>query len=135
MSFLPTLNAILNATSAIFLLLGFSYIKKKKPEAHKRCMLAALCISTVFLASYVYYHFHHGATGYQKEGFIRLVYFSVLISHTVLAMSLVYFVPRTFYLAFRGDFERHRRIARWAFPIWLYVSVTGVVVYWMLYRM
>ena len=131
---LPALNAALNASCAVCLLLGYRFIKRKRVVAHKRCMLAALSISGAFLVSYLTYHFQHGTTTFPASGWIRSVYLAILFSHTALAASLLVLVPITVLRAWRGDFPRHRRIARWTFPIWLYVSVTGVVVYWMLYR-
>lgn len=132
---LPHLNAALNATSAVLLFAGYAAIRAKRPQLHKRLMLAAVAVSCAFLVSYLIYHFHHLTKKFEGEGAIRTVYFAILLSHTVLAMSLVYFVPVTLRRALRGDLAGHRRIARWTFPIWLYVSLTGVAVYWMLYRL
>jgi uncharacterized membrane protein YozB (DUF420 family) len=134
-SALPALNAILNATSAVLLSLGFMFIRRKNVTAHQVCMVAAFCVSTVFLISYLTYHYYHGSTSFTGQGWMRPVYFSILISHTVLAAATVPLVLITLARALRGRFDRHKRIARWTFPIWVYVSVTGVVVYWMLYQL
>ncbi len=130
----PSINASLNALSAVFLLLGYSHIRAGRQEAHKKSMLAACTTSLLFLACYLYYHFHHGSTRYQGQGLMRTVYFTILISHTILAVVVFPFILRTLYLALRGRFENHRRLARLVFPVWVYVAVTGVVIYWMLYR-
>jgi uncharacterized membrane protein YozB (DUF420 family) len=132
---LPTLNAILNALSAGFLLLGYVLIRQGRREAHKRAMLAAVTCSAVFLASYLVYHAQVGSVRFTGTGAIRTVYFAILVSHTVLAAAILPLVLVTLRRALRGDFARHRAIARITFPIWAYVSVTGVVVYWMLYRL
>ena len=132
---MPTLNAALNAACAALLLRGFLYIRRGDVRRHKICMGLAFLTSVLFLASYLTYHALHGSTRFPGVGWVRPVYFSILISHTVLAVVIVPLALRTLYLALRGRFDAHRRIARWTFPLWLYVSVTGVVVYWMLYRM
>ena len=132
---LPALNAALNACSALLLLLGYALIRAGRREAHRRAMLGALACSALFLASYLAYHFQVGSVRFQGQGPIRAVYFAILISHTVLATAIVPLVLVTTSRALRGRFDAHRRIARWTLPIWGYVSVTGVVVYWMLYRM
>lgn len=131
---LPTLNAVLNGTSALLLLTGFILIRNQKVQAHRVCMTAAFLTSILFLVSYLTYHFFHGATRFPGTGLIRSIYLAILISHTILAILIVPLAIRTLFLALRSRFEEHRRIARWTFPIWLYVSVTGVIVYWMLYR-
>lgn len=135
LSFLPSLNAGLNATSAILLILGFILIRQGAWTGHALCMCAALGTSTLFLISYLTYHYFHGVTHYPGEGWIRSVYFSILISHTVLAVTVVPLALVTLIRALRSQFDRHLKIARITFPIWLYVSVTGVVIYWMLYRL
>ena len=135
MAFLPTLNALLNSLTVLFLLLGYSFIRRKKVASHKLCMLSAAVTSAVFLTSYLYYHAHHGLTRLQGQGLIRPLYFSILTTHTLLAAVQVPLILTTLFHAFRGNFEKHRRIARLTYPVWLYVSVTGVVVYWILYRM
>ena len=131
---LSTVNAALNATSAILIGSGFYFIKQKNISAHKACMIAALGVSTVFLASYLFYHYNVGTVRFTKQGWIREVYFPLLISHTILAAVVLPLVLRTAFLAFRGRFPSHMRIAKWTFPTWMYVSVTGVVVYLMLYH-
>lgn len=135
LTFLPHVNASLNATSAVCLVLGLIFVKKRDVEAHKRCMLGALTASSVFLVCYIIYHFEHGATKFPGEGLARPVYFTILISHTILAVAMVPFVIITFRRAFRGDVAGHKKIAKITFPMWLYVSVTGVIVYWMLYHL
>jgi protein SCO1/2/putative membrane protein len=130
---LPALNAVLNGASGVLLILGLLLIKAKRPGAHKAAMLAALASSAVFLASYLTAHHYIGSTPYQGQGAMRTVYFTILISHTILAALIVPLALVTVYRAFREDFARHRGLAKWTFPIWLYVSVTGVVIYFMLY--
>jgi uncharacterized membrane protein YozB (DUF420 family) len=132
---LPTVNAALNFTSAVLLLFGLFFILRKNVFAHHVCMTSAIAVSTLFLVSYVAYHLEHGSTRFTGTGWIRPVYFSILISHTILAVIIVPLVLVTFVRAWAGRFEAHRKIARWTWPIWMYVSVTGVVVYWMLYRL
>ena len=135
LSVLPTINASLNATTAFLLAIGYTLIRQKAITAHTMAMLAACITSTLFLISYLYYHAHHGVTHFPGQGGIRLIYFIILISHTLLAVVIVPLIIRTLFLAFKGDFLRHKAIARVTLPLWLYVSVTGVAVYWMLYRM
>ena len=131
----PALNASLNATATVLMTAGFVCIKARRILAHRACMLAAFAVSTVFLGCYVTYHLQTGArTPFGGKGFIRGIYFTMLISHIILAMAIAYLVPRTLLLALRGDFARHRAWARWVFPIWYYVSVTGVLVYFFLYQ-
>jgi uncharacterized membrane protein YozB (DUF420 family) len=130
---LPDLNAALNSISAAFLLAGFLFIKSKNIKAHRACMLAAFASSTVFLISYLAYHYQVGSVPFKGQGFLRALYFSILLTHTILAVAVVPLVVITLLRALRDKFDAHRRVARWTFPIWLYVSVTGVVVYWMLY--
>ena len=132
--YLPHVNACLNSTSAILLLTGYTFIRRRNVVAHRTCQVAALAISILFLASYLTYHFNHGATRFQGTGLVRPIYFTILTTHTILAMVIVPLVILTFYRAFRGDFARHRRIARITLPLWLYVSITGVIVYLMLYQ-
>ena len=132
---LPALNAILNATSAGLLALGYVLIRRGRREAHQQVMQAALACSALFLASYLTYHAQVGSVHFQGQGPIRTVYFTILISHTILAIVIVPMVLVTFVRARRGRFDRHRAIARVTLPLWAYVSVTGVVVYWMLYRL
>jgi len=132
---LPLANACLNATSAALVSLGFLFIRRKRVSAHKACMVSALVVSFLFLGSYVTYHALAGSRPFTGRGWIRAVYFPILISHVVLAAAIVPLVLATVYRAFTGNFARHRRLARWTLPLWLYVSVTGVLVYWILYRL
>lgn len=132
---LPTLNAILNATSAVLLLIGYALIRRGRWRQHRAVMLAAVTTSTLFLISYLTYHAHAGSKHFLGHGWIRPVYFAILITHTILAAAILPLVLVTVTRALRGRYERHRAIARWTFPIWMYVSVTGVIVYVMLYRM
>ena len=132
--YLPHLNACLNGTSAILLITGYTFIRSRNVNAHRTCQIAALVVSLLFLASYLTYHYHHGATRFQGTGLVRPIYFTVLTSHTILAIVIVPLVILTFARAFRGDFSKHRRIARITLPLWLYVSITGVIVYLMLYQ-
>jgi putative membrane protein len=134
-SWLPALNAVLNASSAALLVLGYVSIRSRRVQAHRACMAAAFGVSVLFLLSYVAYHYWFGSRPFTGVGWIRLVYFPLLISHIVLAAMVVPLALMTIYRTWRGEFGRHRRIARWTLPLWLYVSVTGVVVYWMLYRL
>jgi uncharacterized membrane protein YozB (DUF420 family) len=132
---LPHLNAALNAATALLLLIGYVLIRRRRISAHRRVMLAALATSTAFLASYLAYHAQVGSVRFRGTGPIRTVYFAVLLSHTVLAAAIVPLVALTVVPALRARFDRHRRMARVTLPLWGYVSVTGVVVYWMLYRL
>lgn len=131
---LPTVNAALNAAAAILISAGVYFIKRKNIPAHKACMVSALGVSSLFLTSYLTYHYNVGNVRFTKEGWIRNVYFPLLISHTILAALILPMVLRTAFLAFKGRFRNHVRIAKWTFPAWMYVSVTGVVVYLMLYH-
>jgi uncharacterized membrane protein YozB (DUF420 family) len=133
-SILPHINALLNATSGLLLLAGFYFIMRRRITAHLRAMTSALIVSCIFLVSYLVYHFNHGSTRFTGQGYIRPVYFFILLTHTILAVIIVPLILVTLWRAWRGDFIRHRRIARWTFPLWLYVSATGVVVYLMLYQ-
>ena len=132
--YLPHLNAFLNGTSAVLLFTGYSFIRARNVIAHRACQIAALIVSSLFLVSYLTYHYHHGSTRFLGVGFVRPLYFAILTSHTILAIVIVPLIFLTFYRALRGDFVRHRRIARVTLPLWLYVSVTGVIVYLMLYH-
>ena len=131
----PLLNALLNGTSAVLISSGFVAIRYRRVTVHKACMLAACATSVLFLVSYLLYHHQVGSTAFTGQGTIRVVYFAVLISHTVLAVVIVPLVIMTLYRAWREQWSRHRRLARWTFPLWLYVSVTGVVIYLMLYQL
>lgn len=128
------LNAVLNGISGALLLVGHSFIQRGKVAAHRACMITAFFSSAVFLSSYLYYHAHVGVIRFHGTGWTRPVYFTILTSHTILAASLLVLVPTTLVLALRSSFPRHKAIARWTYPIWLYVSVTGVVIYFMVYR-
>ncbi len=133
---LPHLNAILNSLSAAFLVAGFLFIRRRRIAAHRAMMTCALISSTLFLISYLIYHFvYQGLTRFTGQGIVRSLYLLILFTHTVLAVVILPFVLVTVMRALRGDFARHRRSARWTFPMWLYVSVTGVIVYLMLYRL
>lgn len=131
---LPTVNACLNAASAACLVLGYGFIRRRRVTAHVACMTAALALSALFLTSYLYYHFHKGSTPFTGEGWVRPVYFGILLSHTVLAAVIVPLILWTLWHALRDQYARHVRVARWTLPLWLYVSVTGVVVYLFLYH-
>ena len=132
---LPSLNAVLNGTSAALLIVGYLCIRRKKIAAHRACMVSAFVISTLFLVSYVTLRYYAGMTRFTGQGWIRPTYFTILISHTVLAAGIVPLVLITLWRAVRGRFDKHVRIARWTLPFWLYVSVTGVLVYWILYQL
>ena len=132
---LPGLNATLNAIAAALLVGGYIMIRRRRIAAHKRFMLSAFATSALFLASYLVYHYNIGSRPFTGQGPIRVVYFTILITHVVLAAAILPMALITLNHALRERFERHVPIARWTLPVWLYVSVTGVVVYWMLYRM
>jgi uncharacterized membrane protein YozB (DUF420 family) len=131
---LATVNAGLNATAAVLIGTGFYFIKQKNIPAHKACMVGAMVVSALFLTSYLIYHYNVGSVRFTKQGWIRNVYFPLLLTHTILAAVVLPMVLRTVFLAVKGRFRNHVRIARWTFPVWMYVSVTGVIVYLMLYR-
>lgn len=135
LSIFPPLNASLNAASTVLLLTGYALIKTGRKDAHRAAMLSACVTSALFLAGYLYYHAHHGVTRFPGTGAVRSVYLTVLGTHTVLAAAVPPLVILTLVHAARRDWVRHRRWARITFPIWLYVSFTGVVIYWMLYRL
>ncbi len=130
---LPAVNAALNASSAVLLLLGYILIRARRVTAHKVCMACAFGVSTLFLTCYIVYHVQVGSVPYRGTGWIRPVYFAILISHIILAAVILPLAILTLTRALRDQLDRHVRIARWTLPIWLYVSVTGVVIYWMLY--
>lgn len=132
---LPALNATLNAATALLLCTGYLLIRRRRVAAHRACMLAAFSVSVAFLTSYLYYHAHIGSKPFPGRGWIRPVYFAILISHTLLAATVVPLALVTLTRGLKGRFPQHVRIARWTLPIWLYVSVTGVVVYYLLYRL
>ncbi|HYE88362.1 MAG TPA: DUF420 domain-containing protein [Vicinamibacterales bacterium] len=132
---LPALNATLNLICTVLLVTGWVLIKQRKRELHRKCMLAALAVSGLFLTSYVIYHAQVGSVPFKGTGWIRTVYFSVLIPHVILAAAIVPPVIITVSRGLSAKYDKHRRIARWTLPLWLYVSVTGVIVYVMLYQM
>lgn len=132
---LPTVNATLNGIATVFLSLGWIFIRRGEIAHHRACMIGALVASALFLTSYLVYHYHIGSRPFTGTGPIRAVYFTILITHVVLAAAIVPLVLLTVARAWREQFTRHAAIARWTLPIWLYVSVTGVVVYAMLYLM
>jgi uncharacterized membrane protein YozB (DUF420 family) len=134
-SYFPAIDASLNATSALLLTIGYIFIRRGSVRAHRVCMLSAVVTSVLFLVCYVWYHAHHGVTRFPGHGFVRTFYLTLLTSHTILAVVIVPLVAVTVYRAWHEMFVRHKRIARWTLPLWVYVSVTGVVVYWMLYRL
>jgi len=132
---LPALNATLNAVSAVFLSTGYLLIRRGRRALHKKCMLAALAASTAFLISYVVYHTNTGSRPFPGHGPIRIVYFTILVSHVLLAATILPLALTTTARGLRAQYGRHVKVARWTLPIWLYVSVTGVVIYVMLYRL
>jgi uncharacterized membrane protein YozB (DUF420 family) len=130
---LPAVNATLNGLSAVFLTLGFIFIKRGNKIAHRNCMISAFSTSVIFLACYLTYHFYVGRTEFPHNWF-RPVYLVILLTHTVLAVVIVPLILRTLWLARKENFEAHKKIARWTWPLWMYVSVTGVVIYLLLYK-
>jgi uncharacterized membrane protein YozB (DUF420 family) len=130
---LPAVNATLNATATVLLGYGYYLIRRKRIDEHRRVMLAAFAVSTIFLICYLVYHFQVGSVKYTGTGPLRAVYLTILITHVVLAATVPFLALRTLYLAWKQRFEQHRRIARITWPIWMYVSITGVIVYLMLY--
>ncbi len=132
---LPALNASLNGLAATFLAAGWIFIRRRKDGAHRISMFTAFVCSIAFLVSYLYYHSQVGSVRFQGTGVVRTLYFTILISHTVLAAMVPFMAAATLYRAVRKRYDRHRAIARWTLPIWLYVSITGVVIYWMLYHL
>jgi len=131
---LPGINACFNAASATCLLAGIFFIRRKNIPFHRASMVSALFFSACFLAGYLFYHAHAGSREFPGEGWARVIYFLILVPHSILATVMLPMIFFTFKRALAGDLVRHRRLARWTLPIWLYVSVTGVIVYWMLYR-
>jgi uncharacterized membrane protein YozB (DUF420 family) len=134
-SMLPTLNACLNGLSALLLISGYGFIRNHKKNAHRACMVSAFAVSVVFLVSYLVHHYLAGIIYFQGQGWVRSLYFLILTTHTILAVCVPVLAVLTLRQALKGNFQKHKKIARFTFPIWLYVSVTGVVVYFMLYRM
>jgi uncharacterized membrane protein YozB (DUF420 family) len=131
----PAINASLNASSAVLLLTGHNLIKRGNMAAHRAVMIAAICTSSLFLISYLYYHYHVGSVRFQGHGWSRPLYFIILTSHTILAAAIVPLVIITLRRGLGSRFPQHRAIARWTYPLWLYVSVTGVIIYFMLYHL
>jgi putative membrane protein len=131
---LAPLNAILNGCATVLLLAGFVFIKFRRVRAHRACMISTFVVSTIFLASYLLYHYEVGNVRFSGQGWVRILYFAILIPHVILAGVIVPLAIVTISFALRGNFHRHRRVARWTWPLWMYVSVTGVVIYFMLYR-
>jgi putative membrane protein len=132
---LPGVNAVLNSTSAVLLVTGYYFIRQRNTRAHQTCMVSAFTVSVLFLVSYLTYHYYAGTTRFSGQGWIRTLYFSILLSHTVLAALVPVLAVLTLFRAWKEQFTKHRTIARWTLPIWLYVSVTGVVIYLMLYHL
>lgn len=133
-SALPAVNAVLNTISASLLTAGFVFIRRRHVAAHRACMLGAFAVSVLFLACYLVYHYHAGSRPFTGQGWIRPLYFVLLISHIALAALIVPLALTTIYRGLSAHFDRHKRIARWTLPIWLYVSITGVIVYLLLYH-
>lgn len=131
---LPAFNATMNLLATICLGAGFIAIKKEKKELHKKLMITALIFSAIFLASYLVYHYHVGSKPFPDLGWIKTVYLIILVPHIILAAVMVPFILKTFYHAFREEWEKHKKAARIAFPMWMYVSITGVIIYMMLYQ-
>ncbi len=134
LSDLPAVTACLNGLSTCFLVAGFILIRRKRTTAHRNCMLGAVTTSTLFLACYIYYHLHAGRTVFKDPAWFRPIYLTLLFTHTVLAVAIVPMVIVTLVRALRQRFDQHKRIARWTLPLWLYVSVTGVLIYFLLYQ-
>jgi len=132
---LPTLNAALNGTSALLLVCGYRFIRRREITAHRICMIAACAVSALFLISYLAYHYQVGTVRFPGSGWLRGLYLTVLLSHTLLAALVPPLAIMTLWRAVAERFDKHRRLARWTLPIWLYVSITGVIVYWMLYHL
>jgi uncharacterized membrane protein YozB (DUF420 family) len=133
-SSLPAVNATLNAIATVLLILGYVFIRRGRIDAHRRSMIAAFATSVLFLLCYLVYHYHAGSRPFPGQGPIRIVYFTILISHIILAALVPALAVVTIWLGLKDRRLRHRRIARWTLPIWLYVSITGIIVYWMLYQ-
>ncbi len=131
---LPLINAVFNSLSTVCLISGYYAIKKKREETHKKFMVSAFLFSTIFLMGYLTYHYHHGSTIFPELGWIKTLYLCILFPHIVLAVVMVPMILMTFYHAFRDNREKHRRIARITFPIWMYVSFTGVIIYLMVHQ-
>jgi len=133
--FLASTNATLNSLACLFLVLGYYFIKQKKIKAHKRSMLSAFCTSALFLICYLYYHFNYPPVGYNGRKNLAALYYFILISHIILAVTVPFLSSTLLYFAFKNKIAQHKRLARYAFPIWLYVSITGVIIYFFLYHL
>lgn len=131
---LPAINACLNGLSAVLLSFGYVFIKQGKRVAHRNCMIAAFVTSSIFLACYLYYHAHAGRTVFKDPAWFRPIYLTILLTHTILAVTIVPMILMTFHRALKERFELHKKIARWTWPLWMYVSVTGVLIYLLLYQ-
>ena len=131
---LPAVNACLNGLASLFLMAGYFFIKRGDRTAHRNCMIGALTASTLFLASYLYYHFHAGRTVFKDPAWFRPIYLTLLLTHTILAVAIVPMILVTVSRAAKARFEMHKKIARWTWPLWMYVSVTGVLIYFLLYQ-
>lgn len=132
---LPALNATLNSITAVLLVIGFIFIKQKNIQAHKKVMLSALATSLLFLTSYLIYHFNVGSVAYPHHDWTRPLYFAILIPHTILATVMTPFIVFAVWQAFKENFQKHKKVVRWVWPVWMFVSVTGVIVYFMLYQL
>jgi putative membrane protein len=133
LSDLPLINACLNSLSTVFLTLGYIFIRQKKIQAHRNCMITAFCTSTIFLIFYLVYHYYAGRTTFKDPQWFRPIYLGILLTHTVLAVAIVPLILMTFHRAIKARYELHKKIARWTWPLWMYVSVTGVLIYYLLY--
>lgn len=134
LSDLPAVNACLNSLSTIFLTLGYIFIRQKKIIPHRNCMIAAFSTSTIFLISYLFYHYFAGRTTFKDPQWFRPIYLGILLTHTILAVVIVPMILMTLSRALKARYELHKKIARWTWPIWMYVSVTGVLIYFLLYQ-
>lgn len=132
---LPAINATLNATSAVLLVVGYSLVRSGRRIAHQRVMIAAFAVSVLFLICYLIYHAQVGSVRFPRTGTIRTIYLTILLTHTILAAAVPILASLSLWRGWTGSYEKHRRVSRWTFPVWLYVSITGVIVYWMLYRL
>ena len=134
LSDLPAVNAVLNTLSTIFLTCGYIFIRRQRQVAHRNCMIGAVISSALFLTCYLIYHYNAGRTVFRDPAWFRPIYLTILLTHTILAVVIVPMVLTTLYHAVRRQFERHKKIARWTWPIWMYVSITGVLIYFLLYH-
>ena len=134
LSDLPAVNAALNTVSTIFLTCGYVFIRRQRQVAHRNCMIGAVLSSALFLTCYLIYHYNAGRTVFRDPAWFRPIYLTILLTHTILAVVIVPLVLTTLYRAARRQFDRHKKIARWTWPIWMYVSITGVIIYFLLYH-